>query len=74
MLKNIVDPSDLICAEEYSDLKEDISEECAKFGALKSLEMPRPADNPDCTAGIGHVFLEYCTVEDAKEARRVQGC
>ena len=71
MLKNIVDPSELLSEQEYYELKEDIYDECAKFGILKSLEIPRPIDDTDRRGFIGKVFLEYATLEEAKEARRV---
>ena len=71
ILKNIVDPSELTAEHEYFELKEDIYEECLKYGIVKALEMPRPADSSDRRPCIGKVFVEYATVDEAKEARRV---
>ena len=71
LLKNISEPSELMAEEDYYDLKEDVREEAAKFGDLRSIEIPRPADDVDKRSFIGKVFLEYSTIEDAKEARRV---
>ena len=71
MLKNAADARELVDEEEYYDLKEDIREESAKHGSLRSIEIPRPLDDKDTRPFIGKIFLEYSTVEDAKEARRV---
>ncbi len=70
-MNRLVEPSELIHEEEYYDFKEDIREEAARFGDLRSIEIPRPTDDVDKRSFIGRVFLEYSTVEDAKEARRV---
>lgn len=71
LLRNIADTGELVGENEYYDLKEDIREECAKLGTLKSMEMPRPSDYQDKNPILGRAFLEYATIEEAKEARRV---
>jgi len=72
LLKNIVsDPSEISSEEEYYDLKEDIREEAARYGDLRSVEIPRPSDDNDKRSFIGKIFLEYSNIEDAKEVRRV---
>jgi len=41
--------------EEYEDILEDIREECAKYGPVKSLEIPRPIDGVE-VPGLGKVW------------------
>jgi len=38
----MVSESELVDEEEYTDLKEDIEEECKKFGTVIAIEIPRP--------------------------------
>lgn len=49
--------------EEYSEILEDMKEECGKYGAIKSLVIPRPntsgGPNP---AGIGKVLSLHLLV------------
>ena len=39
---NMLTVDDLKDDDEYEDIVEDIREECVKYGAVKSLEVPRP--------------------------------
>lgn len=41
-LMNMVDPEELRDDEEYEDIKEDIKDECSKYGVVRSIEIPRP--------------------------------
>jgi splicing factor U2AF subunit len=58
--------------EEFKDIYEDIKDECNKYGRVMSICIPRKdvEDNP--TAGTGNVYVEFYTMEEAKEARRVK--
>ena len=47
---------------EYEDILEDTREECASFGTLKNIIIPRSGP------GATKIFLEYLTVEDAGHA------
>jgi len=51
--------------EEYQEIQDDIREECMKFGRVMSIQIPK--DGPSA----GNVFIEFYTMEEAKEARRV---
>jgi splicing factor U2AF subunit len=53
-LMNMVVPEELNDDEEYEDILEDIREECAKYGPVKSLEIPRPIDGVE-VPGLGKV-------------------
>jgi splicing factor U2AF subunit len=61
----------LLIEDEYYDFKEDVREEAAKMGDLRSIEIPRPINDQDKRPHIGRVFLEYSTVDDARSARSV---
>lgn len=53
-LMNMVVPEDLVDDEEYEDILDDIREECAKYGTVKSLEIPRPIEGVE-VPGLGKV-------------------
>jgi len=57
--------------EEYNDIILDIKEECGKYGRVDSVFIPRKdvEDNP--TPGMGNAYVEFFTLEEAKEARKV---
>merc|ERR1719347_2315091 len=46
-LLNMVMPDELTDEEEYEDILEDIREECAKYGEVRSIEIPRPVPGVD---------------------------
>ena len=55
--------------EEYEDLKEDIQEECSKFGVILSMKIPRPMMSL-MVPGLGKVYIEYTSIDEAKEAKK----
>ena len=56
--------------EEYTEILEDVKEECAKFGDVISIKIPRPRVS-EIVAGLGKVFVEFQTIDQSKEARKV---
>ena len=66
-LMNMVIEEELRDPDEYDDLLDDIRRECAKYGALRSIEIPRPIPGVE-VPGVGRVFLEYESVQDAVNA------
>lgn len=68
-LMNMVQPEELVDDEEYEDIVDDIKEECAKYGYVKSIEIPRPLDGVD-VPGLGKVFVEFASPEDAQKAQQ----
>lgn len=47
----MVMPEELVDDEDYEEILEDISEECCKYGSVRSIEIPRPVDGvgvPGC--------------------------
>ncbi|XP_030566464.1 splicing factor U2AF 50 kDa subunit [Drosophila novamexicana] len=66
-LLNMVLPSELLDNDEYEDIRTDIKQECAKYGKVKSLKIPRPIGDPPQT-GCGKVFVRFESIEDCKKA------
>lgn len=58
--------------EEYKNVSEDIREECSKHGKVLSIVIPRKdvEDNP--SPGTGNVYVEFQSVDDAREVRKVR--
>lgn len=68
VLHNMAADDDLATDEEYHALMEEVKEECAKFGKLLGMKVPRsPSSTVEATA-IRKIFLEYATAQDAKNA------
>ena len=68
VLLNMVTDDDLASDDDYQDLITEVREECAKFGSLLSIKIPRAQDNVELSA-IRKVFLEYATLPDALAAQ-----
>ncbi|KAH8298520.1 hypothetical protein KR044_009481 [Drosophila immigrans] len=66
-LLNMVLPEELEDDEEFEDIRTDIKQECAKYGKVKGLKIPRPSSHSD-QGGCGKVFVRFETVEDCKKA------
>lgn len=66
-LLNMVLPSELTDDDEYDDIRTDIKQECAKYGKIKSLKIPRPSDDSN-QGGCGKVFVRFENIDDCKKA------
>lgn len=70
-LLNMVLPEELLDDEEYEDIRTDIQQECAKYGDVRSLKIPRPIPNGDSPKrGCGKVFVQFESVDDCQKAMR----
>ncbi|KAJ3620930.1 hypothetical protein Zmor_008634, partial [Zophobas morio] len=69
VLINMVEMEELVDDEEYDDLKEDIREECAKYGNILGIEIPRLSTDGSEVKGLGKVFIKYSTIEEAQIAQ-----
>jgi splicing factor U2AF subunit len=56
--------------EEYEDIVADIRDECEKFGAVRSLHIPRPARDGGEVRGLGKIFVEFHDVGSARIAQQ----
>ncbi|GAB5367422.1 hypothetical protein AAMO2058_001228700 [Amorphochlora amoebiformis] len=89
VLFNMVRPGDLLEDDEYNEIRNEIGNECSKFGHLVDVVIPRPGGEEDDieetfseedededieakqAPGVGRVFLQYNSKEDASKARSV---
>lgn len=60
---NMVSPKELADEVEYKEILEDVEDECGKFGAVASIQMPKPGE-PAC----GKVFVEFKDLDGAQKA------
>ena len=86
VMQNMVTEDELRDDQEYSEILEDVEEECNKYGRVLSIQIPRPAQAAPVAAnihpdrmpmvpvkpvdGVGKVFVEYASIQDAQAAER----
>ncbi|KAF2750590.1 hypothetical protein M011DRAFT_455621 [Sporormia fimetaria CBS 119925] len=66
MLMNMVTHDELLDKETYEDIKEEVEEECRKYGKILEVKIPRPTGarvNP----GVGKIYIKY---EDSASAQK----
>lgn len=68
VLLNMISEDDLVSDEEYSGILEDIREEASKYGAVKTLTIPRPSTDGTNVPGLGRAFIEYGSAAEAAAA------
>jgi splicing factor U2AF 65 kDa subunit len=67
-LSNMTTEEDLLQDSAYDELLEDVSEECNRYGTVKTIEIPRFA------GGRGYIFVEFDDKHSAERAiSKVQG-
>jgi splicing factor U2AF subunit len=69
VLLNMVAPEDLATDQDHQELVAEVREECAKFGNLLSIKIPRPSDAGIEASAVKKIFLEYATVQDSAKAQ-----
>ncbi|KAK6226859.1 U2 snRNP auxilliary factor [Colletotrichum tabaci] len=67
-LLNMVTPEELMDNDDYEEIKEDVQEECSKFGNVLDIKIPRPVGGSRQSAGVGKIFVRFETTESAKKA------
>ncbi len=55
--------------KDYEEIKEDIRNECAKYGEVLSVMIPRPSKAGEPTPGVSKVFVKFAHDLGAKQAR-----
>ncbi|KAJ7545006.1 hypothetical protein O6H91_09G102600 [Diphasiastrum complanatum] len=68
-LAQVVSVDELKDDEEYSDILEDMRDECGKYGSVVNLVIPRPKPTGEEVPGLGKVFVEYSDTEAAAKAK-----
>ena len=53
-----------------SEIKEDVEEECSKYGTIVELKIPRPVGASRTSPGVGKIYVKYDTPESAQKALR----
>lgn len=67
-LLNMVTIDELLDNEDYEEIVDDVNEECAKFGQVLSLKIPRPGSSSRQSSGVGKIFVKFDTEESATKA------
>jgi len=67
-LLNMVTVDELLDSEDYEEIKEDIYEECSKFGKILSLKIPRPSSGSRQQPGVGKIYIKFDTEQSATNA------
>lgn len=67
-LLNMVTAEELMDNDEYEEIKEDIEEECGKYGKVVDLKIPRPSGGSRQNAGVGKIFVRFEEKEMAEKA------
>lgn len=77
---NMVTPEELRDDEEYADIVEDVRDECAKYGSVQDVRIPRPAQESRGWAahghlagtaereGVGRVYVKFSTTSECATA------
>jgi splicing factor U2AF subunit len=68
-LLSMVEADELRDDQDYADIKEDILEECGKFGMVSQVVIPRPDPRGLPVPGLGKVFVEFANAEQCGSAK-----
>lgn len=52
------------------EIRDDVREECSKFGSVVDIKIPRPAGGSRQIAGVGKIFVKFDSVESTTKALR----
>jgi len=70
LLLNMVTGDDLMDADEYDDILQDVKTEADRFGKVLDLQIPRPLGRSGEGPGVGKVFVRFETEDDCEAALR----
>lgn len=71
VLLNIVVAEDLVDDSEYDDICADIRDKMAETGTVMSMKVPRPSKDDSPVPGLGRVFVEFESIEQAIRTKQV---
>ena len=66
-LYNMILPEEVNDDQEYREICEDIETECAKFGQVRDIKIPRAPNSSRVPPGVGKIFVRY---EDLKSCSK----
>ena len=52
------------------EIRDDVQEECEKYGKILTIKIPRPSGGSRQSAGVGKIYVKYETPESAAKALR----
>jgi splicing factor U2AF subunit len=67
-LLNMVTAEELMDNDDYEEIREDVMDECGKFGTIKEVKIPRPTGGSRQSAGVGKIFVKFEATESATKA------
>ncbi|KAI0196865.1 hypothetical protein F4808DRAFT_439478 [Astrocystis sublimbata] len=67
-LLNMVTPDELLDQDDYEEICEDVEGECAKYGTIVQMKVPRPIGGSRQSAGVGKIFVKFDSTDSAKKA------
>ncbi|GAB1740179.1 hypothetical protein NU219Hw_g5297t1 [Hortaea werneckii] len=67
-LMNMITPEELMDANEADEILDDVKDECAKYGNMLDVKMPRPSSGNRQNNGIGKIYIKYEQPESAQKA------
>ena len=69
-LNSIIKGIDIEEEEKYNEIKEDLKNECEKYGKVLEVFMPRKDVEDNDTPGMGNAYVMFDNVEQSKLARK----
>lgn len=55
------------------EICEDVQEECAKYGTVIELKVPRPSSGAKQAAGVGKIYVKFDSIESSTKALKALG-
>lgn len=52
----------------WTEICDDVRDECSKFGKILELKVPRPVGGSRQSAGVGRIFVKFETIEHTTAA------
>ena len=69
-LNSIIKGLDIEEEEKYNEIKEDLKNECEKYGKVLDIFMPRKDVEDNETPGMGNAYIMFDNIEQSKLARK----
>ena len=69
-LNSIIKGLNIEDEDKYNEIKDDIKNECEKYGKILDIFMPRKDVEDNATPGMGNAYVMYEDIEQSKLARR----
>ncbi|KAF2464995.1 uncharacterized protein BDR25DRAFT_306864 [Lindgomyces ingoldianus] len=67
---NMITQDEVMDRDAYEEIKEDVEEECSKYGKILDIKMPRPTGGSRMGPGVGKIYIKYDNVESGQKAMK----